>query len=82
MTKKQICEILKIDSGTLKNWETGRPEVYKIVMNHFENKTNNANLDNEDDLNNEIMNTLNKLPMKTKKKFYYLMMAELTELEE
>lgn len=38
MTKKEICEILKIDNGTLKNWERDRPELHTIVMKHFEKK--------------------------------------------
>ena len=37
MTKKEISEILGIDQNTIKNWERNRPELHKIVMEHFEN---------------------------------------------
>lgn len=82
MKKEDIAKLFNISRQTLGNWEKDKPELYKIIEHHFEDKKDGINLNNEDNLNNEIINTLNRLPIKTKKKFYYLMMAELTELEE
>jgi transcriptional regulator with XRE-family HTH domain len=82
MKKEDIAKLFNISRQTLGNWEKDKPELYKIIEHHFEDKKDNVNLNNEDNLNNEIINTLNKLPIKAKKKFYYLMMAELTEQED
>jgi len=80
MTKKEISEILGIDQNTIKNWERKRPELHKIVMEHFEKKEVSPNLDNTDYLKQEMMKAINTLPHKQTKKFYHLMMAELTDM--
>ena len=81
MTKKEICEILKIDNGTLKNWERDRPELHKVVMSHFENEKECPDLNNIDFLKKEMIKAIDKLPKHKTKKFYHLMMAELAEME-
>lgn len=80
MTKKEICEILSIDNGTLKNWETGRPEVYKIVMKHFEENKECPDFENADYMINEISNDLKKLPLNQIKVIYYTIKTKLAEM--
>jgi len=80
MTKKEICEILKIDNGTLKNWERDRPELHKVVISHFEENKEYPNLNNPDYLKSEMIKAIDKLPEHKTKKFYHLMMAELAEM--
>jgi len=80
MTKKEICEILNIDNGTLKNWERARPEVYKIVMKHFEEKKEYPDLTNPDYMINEISNDLKKLPINQIKIIYYTIKTKLAEM--
>ena len=80
MTKKEICEILKIDNGTLKNWERDRPELHKIVIEHFENNKVYPDVNNPDYLKKEMIKAIDTLPHTKVKKFYHLMMAELAEM--
>ncbi len=80
MTKKEICEKLTIDSGTLKNWETGRPELYQIVMKHFEDNKTFPDLNNPEYLKEEMIKAIDTLPPAKIKRFYHLMMAELAEM--
>ena len=79
MTKKEICEILKIDNGTLKNWERDRPELHKVVMQHF-NEEKCMDLNNIEYLKREMIKATDKLPENKTKKFFHLMMAELEEM--
>jgi len=79
VTKKEICEKLNIDSGTLKNWEKSRPELHKIVIEYFGNGEI-PNLNNVEYLKKEMMRAIDKLPEVKTKKFYHLMMAELAEM--
>lgn len=84
MKKEDIAKLFNISRQTLNNWEKEKPALYTIIQNHFdENKKEypDLNIKNEN-VDNEIMNLLSKLPNNKKKKLYYLMMAELTELEE
>ena len=78
MTKKEISEILGIDQNTIKNWERNRPELHKIVMKHFEENKTYPDLNNPEYLKNEMVKAINKLPEQKIKKFYHLMMAELS----
>ena len=80
MTKKEISEILGIDQDTIKNWERNRPELHKIVMKHFEENKTYPDLNNPEYLKNEMVKAINKLPEQKIKKFYHLMMAELSEM--
>ena len=80
MTKKEISEILGIDQNTIKNWERNRPELHKIVMKHFEENKTYPDLNNPEYLKNEMVKAINKLPEQKIKKFYHLMMAELSEM--
>ena len=80
MTKKEISQILRIDQNTIKNWERNRPELYKIVMNHFEEEKIYPDLNNIDYLKKEMIKAIDELPKQKTKKFYHLMMAELAEM--
>lgn len=79
MNKKEICEILEIDNGTLKNWEKNRPKLHTIVMKHFEEE-NHTDLNDIEYLKKEICKAIDKLPETKTKKFYHLMMAELADM--
>ena len=80
MTKKEISQILGVDQNTIKNWEKNRPELHKIVMSHFEDNKTYPDLNNPEYLKNEMIKAINKLPEQKIKKFYHLMMAELSEM--
>jgi len=80
ITKKEISKILGIDQNTIKNWETNRPALHKIVMEHFEDGNERPDLNNPIYLKNEILKAIEKLPEVKTKKFYHLMMAELAEM--
>ena len=49
-------------------------------MEHFEKKEVSPNLDDTDYLKQEMIKAINTLPHKQTKKFYHLMMAELTDM--
>jgi len=78
MTKKEISEILGIDQNTLKNWETGRPELHKIVMQHFEEEKC-PDMEDETYLKQEIIKKLDKLPKSQVKIIYHTIMLELAK---
>jgi len=77
-TKKEISKLLGIDQNTLKNWESNRPELHKIVMEHFDESKKDLN--NINYLQEEIIKTIKKLPEAKAKKFYYLMQIELIDM--
>lgn len=81
MTKKEISEILGIDQNTIKNWERNRPELHKIVMSHFENEPVMPNLNDKEFLKKEINKAIDQLPQSRAKKFYHIIMAELSDFE-
>ncbi|MDD5212110.1 MAG: helix-turn-helix transcriptional regulator [Sulfuricurvum sp.] len=81
MTKKEISEILGIDQNTIKNWERNRPQLHKIVMDHFENNPVSHDLNDKEYLKNEINKAIDGLPQSKAKKFYHLIMAELSDFE-
>ncbi|MFA6143796.1 MAG: hypothetical protein WCW84_04775 [Sulfurimonas sp.] len=81
MTKKEISEILGIDQNTIKNWERNRPELHKIVMSHFENEQVMPDLNDKEFLKKEINKAIDKLPQSRAKKFYHIIMAELSDFE-
>jgi len=81
MTKKEISQILGIDQNTIKNWERNRPELHKIVMEHFEKKNNCPDYENEDYMINEISNDLKKLPLRQVKIIFYTIKTKLAEME-
>jgi hypothetical protein len=80
MTKKEISEILGIDQNTIKNWERNRPELHKIVMEHFQEKKTYPNINDPEYLKEEMIRAIETLPHVKVKKFYHLMMAELAEM--
>ena len=80
MKKYEIAEILGVDTKTLNNWKENRKELYKIVMEHFENKKQYPDLNNPNYLKQEMIKAIDKLPEHKTKKFYHLMMAELAEI--
>jgi len=81
VTKKEISEILGIDQNTIKNWERNRPQLHKIVMDHFENNPISHDLNDKEYLKNEINKAIDGLPQSKAKKFYHLIMAELSDFE-
>ena len=80
MKKYEIAELLKKKKKTLNNWKENRQELYKIVMAHFENIKEIPDLNNVEYLKSEMMKAIDKLPEQKTKKFYHLMMAELSEM--
>ena len=82
MKKTDIAKILKVDYKTLSNWEKNRPELYEIVMEHFEDESKKIYPDLNDPkfLKEEMQKAIDKLPNHKVKKFYHLMMAELAEI--
>ena len=82
MKKYEIAEVLGIDTKTLNNWKENRKELYKIVMDHFDNleKAEIPNLNNPEYLKKEMIKAIDMLPNHKVKKFYHLMMAELAEM--
>jgi len=80
MKKYEIAKLLDVDIKTLSNWKEGRPEVYKIVMEYFEEKEINKDLNNIENLKEEMIKAIDKLPEHKTKKFYHLIMAELAEM--
>jgi len=80
MKKYEIAEILGVDTKTLNNWKDNRKELYKIVMEHFEEKKQYPDLNNPNYLKQEMIKAIDKLPEHKTKKFYHLMMAELAEM--
>ncbi|MFA5234894.1 MAG: helix-turn-helix transcriptional regulator [Sulfurimonas sp.] len=80
MTKKEISEILGIDQNTIKNWERNRPELHKIVMEHFQENRTYPDINNPEYLKKEMIKAIDTLPHTKVKKFYHLMMAELAEM--
>lgn len=79
ITKKEISKILGIDQNTLKNWESNRPELHKIVINHFE-KRKCSDLENKEYLIKEIIEDLEKLPLNQVKVFQYMIKTKLAEM--
>ena len=80
ITKKEMSKILGIDQNTIKNWETSRPVLHEIVMQHFQDEKEIPDLNNPTYLKSEILKAIDKLPEVKTKKFYHLMMAELAEM--
>lgn len=81
MTKKEISEILGIDQNTIKNWERNRPQLHKIVMDHFEQEPIMPDLNDKEFLKKEINKAIDRLPRSKAKKFYHMIMAELSDFE-
>lgn len=81
MTKKEISEILGIDQNTIKNWERNRPQLHRIVMEHFEEEHIRPDLGDKEYLKQEIIKAIDGLPQSKAKKFYHLIMAELSDFE-
>ena len=81
MTKKEISQILGIDQNTFKNWERNRPELHKIVMEHFKEKKDYPNFEDKTYMTKEINNDLQKLPLRQVKIIYYTIKTKLAEME-
>ena len=81
MTKKEICQILKIDNGTLKNWERDRPQLHEIVISHFqENKKMNIDVNNPEHMIKEIIDDLKGSSPKQIKIIYHCLKMTLEEI--
>ncbi len=80
MKRYEIAELLGIDTKTLNNWKDNRKELYKIVMEHFENKKDYPNFESSDFMVNEINNDLKKLPLGQIKIIYYTIKTKLAEM--
>ncbi|WP_324170998.1 hypothetical protein [Sulfurimonas sp.] len=80
MNKTEMANLLKMDYKTFRNWENGRPEVFEIIIKHFENKKEYPDLNNPNYLKSEMIKAIDKLSENKTKKFYHLMMAELAEM--
>lgn len=80
MTKKEISEILGIDQNTFKNWERNRPELHKIVMEHFESNKGYPDMNNAEFMINEITKDLKKLPINQIKIIFYTIKTKLAEM--
>jgi len=80
MKKEDIAKLFNISRQTLGNWEREKPELYKIIQHHFENEKNCPDLNNLKYLKSEMIKAIELLPEHKTKKFFHLMMAELTEI--
>jgi len=80
LKKEDIAKLFNISRQTLNNWEKDKPELYKIVMSHFEEEKIYPDLNNIDYLKKEMIKAIDELPKQKTKKFYHLMMAELAEM--
>lgn len=79
MNKSEISRVLGIDTKTIYNWEKNRPELYNIVMEHFEGKKEYKDCNNVEFLKEEIFKALDKLPENQVKMYFHLIMAELAK---
>lgn len=80
MKKEDIAKLFNISRQTLNNWEKEKPELYKIIQEHFSEKKTYPDLNNQEYLKQEMIKAIDKLPEHKIKKFYHLMMAELAEM--
>ena len=80
LKKEDIAKLFNISRQTLNNWEKDKPELFKIIEEHFENNKECLDLNNPDYLKSEMIKAIELLPEHKTKKFYHLMMAELAEL--
>ena len=81
MKNKDIATSLGIAEGTFYNWEKSRPELFKIVKQHFEQEKKRPDFESKEFIKEEISKAIDRLPKQKAKKFYHLIMAELTEFE-
>ena len=81
MKKEDIAKLFNISRQTLNNWEKDKPELYKIVMSHFEEKTNCPNYESKEYMIKEISNDLKKLPLRQVKIIFYTIKTKLAEME-
>ena len=80
MKKEDIAKLFNITRQTLNNWEKEKPELYKIIIDYFESNKIYPDLNNPEYLKKEMIKAIEKLPHAKTKKFYHLMMAELSEM--
>lgn len=80
MKKEEIAKLFNITRQTLSNWEKDKPELYKIIEEHFDERKHYPDLNNIEFLKNEMIRAIDKLPEHETKKFYHLMMAKLAEM--
>jgi len=80
MKKEDIAKLFNISRQTLSNWEKEKPELYKIIKEHFEEKKC-PDFDNPDYMINEISNDLKKLPINQVKIIFYTIKNKLEEME-
>lgn len=80
MNKTEMAKMLNMDYKTFRNWETGRPEVFNIIVKHFESKKECPDFESPDYMINEINNDLKKLPLGQIKIIYYTIKTKLAEM--
>lgn len=80
MNNTEIADILNVDRNTITNWKKNKPELYKIVKEHFEEEKIIPDLNNPEYLKKEILKAIEELPKNKIKKFYHLIMIEMMEL--
>jgi len=80
LKKEDIAKLFNISRQTLNNWEKEKPELYKIIEKHFEDRKENPDYNDINFLKQEMIRAIDKLPEHKTKKFYHLMMAELAEI--
>ena len=80
MTQEEIANKLNINLRTLSNWKKNRKEVYNFIVEKIKDDELNKEKGTKDYIQEEMFEAIKKLPEAKAKKFYYLMMAELTEM--
>ena len=80
MNNSEIANIINVDRNTITNWKRNKPDLYKIVKEHFEKEKIYPDLNNPEYLKNEILKAIEQLPKNKIKKFYHLMMIELMDM--
>ena len=82
MTKNNIAQLFNITRQTLNNWEKEKPELYKIINEHFSQETKKKNIDvnNPEHMIQEIVEDLKKLPPSQIKIIFYSIKMKLAEI--
>ena len=80
MKKEDIAKLFNISRQTLNNWEKEKPELFKIIEEHFKDRKLNPDVNDPEYLKEEMIRAIETLPHVKVKKFYHLMMAELAEM--
>jgi len=80
MTQEEIAKKLNINLRTLGNWKKNRSEVYDFIVKKIHEEEEEKEIGTKGYIQKEMIKAIDMLPEAKAKKFYYLMMAELTEM--